>query len=222
MGIRSINVLAAGVAFILLSAPGSTVLANGHTNDFIPPIRPGDLSIKLEPVADGLTAPNWGTAAPGLRSHLFVTDQSGIMWGIDLHKEKAKGNRAFIFLDNVMRRLALPEAVAHWSLASLRGEARQDRRQDRHACPVRHLPDGRGRGAEGIGPGHPAADRRTTTKTGPSVGTGTVGCTITTGGVCLNDENKPQIGLSKMEHRAQHAGCVPEAVFRLPGTPAKW
>ena len=125
-------------------------------------------------------------------------------------------------LANVMRRLALPEAVAHWSLASLRGEARQDRRQDRHACPVRHLPDGRGRGAEGIGPGYPAADRRTTTKTGPSVGTGTVGCTITTGGVYLNDENKPQIGLSKMEHRAQHAGCVPEAVFRLPGTPAKW
>lgn len=43
-------------------------------------------------------------------------------------------------LANVMRRLARPEAVAHWSLASLRGEARQDRRQDRHACPVRHLP----------------------------------------------------------------------------------
>ena len=112
MGIRSINVLAAGVAFILLSAPGSTVLANGHTNDFIPPIRPGDLSIKLEPVADGLTAPNWGTAAPGLRSHLFVTDQSGIVWGIDLrqdkgpHQETGKGPRAFIFLD--ARHLLVP------------------------------------------------------------------------------------------------------------------
>ena len=62
------------------------------------------------------------------------------------------------------------------------GEAREDRRQDRHACPVRHLPDGRGRGAEGIVPGNPAAYRRTTTKTGPSVGTGTVECIITAGG----------------------------------------
>jgi glucose/arabinose dehydrogenase len=78
----------------------------------IPPIRPGDLFIKLEPVADGLTAPNWGTAAPGLRSHLFVTDQIGIIWAIDLHgekcdhKAKSKGNRAFIFLD--ARHLLVP------------------------------------------------------------------------------------------------------------------
>ena len=35
-----------------------------------------------------------------------------------------------------------------------------------------HLPDGRGRGAEGIVPGNLATDRRTATKTGPSVATG--------------------------------------------------
>jgi hypothetical protein len=40
-------------------------------------------------------------------------------------------------------------------------------------------------------------------------------------GAKLNDEEKAQIGLSKMERRAQHAGSVPEAVFRLPGTPSK-
>ncbi len=50
------------------------------------------------------------------------------------------------------------------------GEARQDRGQDRHACPVCHLPDGRGRGAKGIVPGNLAADRRAATKTGPKVG----------------------------------------------------
>ena len=49
------------------------------------------------------------------------------------------------------------------------GEARQDRRQGRAPWPLRHLPDGRGRGAERIVPGNPAADRRTATKTGPSV-----------------------------------------------------
>ena len=47
--------------------------------------------------------------------------------------------------------------------------------------PLRHLPDGRGRGAEGNVWGNPASDRRTATKTGTSVGTGTVGCVITTG-----------------------------------------
>jgi hypothetical protein len=42
-----------------------------------------------------------------------------------------------------------------------------------------------------------------------------------TGGVSLIDEEKAQIGRSKMERRAQHAESVPEAVLRLPGTPAK-
>ncbi len=40
-------------------------------------------------------------------------------------------------------------------------------------------------------------------------------------GAKLNDEEKAQIGLSKMERRAQRPGSVPEAVFRLPGTPQK-
>ena len=68
------------------------------------------------------------------------------------------------------------------------GEARQDRRQGRAPWPLRHLPDGRGRGAEGIVPGNLAADRRTATKTDSSVRTEGVGCVITTGGVCPNNE----------------------------------
>lgn len=44
----------------------------------------GDISIRLETVATGLTAPNWGTAVPGHPGHLFVTDQVGILWAIDL------------------------------------------------------------------------------------------------------------------------------------------
>ena len=40
-----------------------------------------------------------------------------------------------------------------------RREAREDRRHDRHACPVRHVPDGRGRGTEAPVRGNPAADR---------------------------------------------------------------
>jgi hypothetical protein len=52
------------------------------------------------------------------------------------------------------------------------GKTREHRRQSRVRWPLRHLPDGRGRGAEGIVPGNLTADRRTATKTGPSVATG--------------------------------------------------
>jgi glucose/arabinose dehydrogenase len=44
----------------------------------------GGAPIKLETVATGLTAPNWGTFAPGDDDRLFVTDQNGILWAIDL------------------------------------------------------------------------------------------------------------------------------------------
>ena len=41
-------------------------------------------NINLELVATGLTAPNWGTNAPGQADRLFITDQDGILWSIDL------------------------------------------------------------------------------------------------------------------------------------------
>ena len=44
--------------------------------------------------------------------------------------------------------------------------------------------------AEGIVPGDSAAYRRTASKTGSSVGTGTAGCIITTGGVCPDERKK--------------------------------
>jgi hypothetical protein len=55
----------------------------------------------------------------------------------------------------------------------------------RHARPLRHLPDGRGRGADA-------------TKTYPNVGPEMARCVSTTGGVCLNDEQKSHIGVSAM------------------------
>jgi hypothetical protein len=45
-------------------------------------------------------------------------------------------------LANFLRTLALPETVSHWSLTRLREKAGQDRREDRHPCALRHLPDG--------------------------------------------------------------------------------
>jgi glucose/arabinose dehydrogenase len=43
-----------------------------------------NFSITLETVASGLTAPNWGISAPGHPNRLFVVDQTGQLWVIDL------------------------------------------------------------------------------------------------------------------------------------------
>lgn len=69
---------------------------------------------------------------------------------------------------NFMRPLALPEAVARWSLASLQEKlikigAKVVPR------PLRRLPDGRGRCTERTVRANPAADRRTATTTSSSV-----------------------------------------------------
>jgi glucose/arabinose dehydrogenase len=66
------------------------------------PISAGDIHIQLETVAAGLTAPNWGTFAPGGTDRLFVTDQDGILWAIDLDT----GDKS-VFLDVSARLVAL-------------------------------------------------------------------------------------------------------------------
>ena len=64
-------------------------------DDPIPrPINKGGPQVRLEPVAIGLTAPNWGISAPGDSNRLFITDQDGILWKIDL----ASGAKT-VFLD---------------------------------------------------------------------------------------------------------------------------
>ncbi len=72
-------------------------------DDPIPdPIAAGDYHIVLETVATGLTAPNWGATAPGDSSRLFVTDQDGTLWAIDV----ATGT-ASVFLDVSSRLVSL-------------------------------------------------------------------------------------------------------------------
>jgi hypothetical protein len=59
--------------------------AHAQIDDPIPsPIRMSGPAIRLIEVASGLTAPNWATAAPGHADRLFVVDQSGSLWNIDL------------------------------------------------------------------------------------------------------------------------------------------
>jgi glucose/arabinose dehydrogenase len=59
----------------------------GGIDDPIPGgIRNGAIQLKLQTVAegDGLTAPNWGTFAPGQPQTLYVADQDGPLWAVDV------------------------------------------------------------------------------------------------------------------------------------------
>ena len=66
----------------------------GALADPLPAVVPGTVHVELQTVADGLTAPNWATHAPGHPGRLFVTDQNGILWAIEL----ATGGKS-VFLD---------------------------------------------------------------------------------------------------------------------------
>jgi glucose/arabinose dehydrogenase len=88
----------AALALGSLAAPGSGLAhppdAPFDQDSFSPPIKQGKLKIKLEKVASGLTAPVKAVAAPGLRHHLFVVDQPGTIWAVNLNT----GSRS-LFLD---------------------------------------------------------------------------------------------------------------------------
>ena len=73
-------------------------------NPISKPIPQGAVSVKLTPVASGLVAPNWGISVPSDPSRLFVTDQVGTLWVIDL----ASGNkREFANLRGLLVRLGV-------------------------------------------------------------------------------------------------------------------
>ena len=88
----------AALAFCAVATPGAG-LAHPPDNpfdqdSFSPPIQEGKLKVKLEKVASGLVAPVKAVAAPGLRKHLFVVDQPGTIWAVNIKT----GSRT-LFLD---------------------------------------------------------------------------------------------------------------------------
>lgn len=58
------------------------------------PIQKGTIRLRLKQIASELTAPNWAIAAPEDRQYLYVSDQDGKLWRIDLNE----GSKT-IFLD---------------------------------------------------------------------------------------------------------------------------
>lgn len=83
---------------LLIAIFGAAVLPNSASLQLADPIPggipQGNIRIGLETVAEGLAAPNYGTYAPGLPNYVFVTDQPGILWAINL----ATGAKS-VFLD---------------------------------------------------------------------------------------------------------------------------
>ena len=85
-------------ARLLFSTAGSLVLAavismpgavahppdNPFDDTIFAPIQPGGPRIGLETVATGLTAPLKGVVAPGQPNRLYVVDQPGVVWAIEL------------------------------------------------------------------------------------------------------------------------------------------
>jgi glucose/arabinose dehydrogenase len=87
---------------LVLATPGSPVAAQVLDDPIPRPIREGGVQVRLEPVATGLTAPNWGISAPGDADRLFVVDQDGIVWAVDL----SSGAKS-VFLDVASRLVPL-------------------------------------------------------------------------------------------------------------------
>ena len=90
-----------GIVLVTVGLAPVSVLAQIE-NPIPAAIKASGPRIRLDSVSTGLTAPNWGTAAPGHANRLFVTDQSGQLWNIDL----SNGSRT-MFLDVSARLVSL-------------------------------------------------------------------------------------------------------------------
>ena len=80
---RTVIIAAIVALWTLMGTTPGIAQNNVPLEDPIPQqIQKGPITIILEPVAIGMTAPNWGTVVPGctsLTGRLFVTDQDGVL-----------------------------------------------------------------------------------------------------------------------------------------------
>lgn len=81
----ALSVCAAAVLLALSATSDRPGLAASPIANPVPaPIPQGDIQVQLQTVASGLTAPVWGTFAPGDTQRLFVADQTGVAWAVQL------------------------------------------------------------------------------------------------------------------------------------------
>ena len=96
------SVFAAGCALATPSAlahpPHGPFLNPFGEDTRFAPIRSFGPKVSLEVVADRMTSPLKAVAAPGLKHYLFVVDQPGILWAVDLDNPNTATNKT-AFLD---------------------------------------------------------------------------------------------------------------------------
>jgi len=70
------------------------------------PIFSGGLKLKLEVLSEGLTAPLWGVSAPTIADYMYVIDQTGSIWSVEL----STGNKALVIdLSSLLVDIGIPE-----------------------------------------------------------------------------------------------------------------
>lgn len=85
-------------AIALEAGANDTALATRLDNPIPAVIGKGAIRLRLKTVATRLAAPNWGISAPGDSEYLYVSDQNGKLWRINL----ADGSKAFFDLSTLL------------------------------------------------------------------------------------------------------------------------
>lgn len=80
------------------AAANDTALAKRLDNPIPAAIGKGAIRLRLKTVATRLAAPNWGVSAPGDSEYLYVSDQNGKLWRINL----ADGSQLFFDLSTLL------------------------------------------------------------------------------------------------------------------------
>jgi glucose/arabinose dehydrogenase len=97
---------AIGACLALAAGSAFAQCANIKIDDPIPGLIPASTTqVKLETVATGLISPVSGTIAPGLPNRIFVTDQVGKIWSIEVYGSRR--GEVTLFLDVSARMVPL-------------------------------------------------------------------------------------------------------------------
>ena len=89
-----------------LTLPSSSTSAMSALSDPIPaPIRAGHIRVGLRTVATGMVSPVAGAFAPGIENRLFVADQIGKIWSVDIGRHPGP-KTLFADLSGLVVRLA--------------------------------------------------------------------------------------------------------------------
>jgi glucose/arabinose dehydrogenase len=106
MKLRQMLAVVAIAAVVVAAAVVPAAARDRGLKDPIPaPIPNSHFTVGLRTVASGLVSPTSGTVAPGVNDRLYVTDQTGKIWAIDVSNGPRQPTRLFADLSGLLVRL---------------------------------------------------------------------------------------------------------------------